>query len=156
MFGLSPSDIGILTLLGSFILAFFIFGRVWSVLGMLAGYAVVVVAPTLPWLNEKSPRAAGLYLITVAVVTFLLRVRVFRLTKSSMMSPWVVSIPLAIIAGGFLFSRFLSFLPPTTVEHLSDSTRSLFLLPVARILWNVLPLVSIVAVRSRQPGPVSL
>ncbi len=155
MFGLSPSDFGILALLASFIVLFFIFGRIWSVLGILAGYAVGGMAESIPWLAEKSPRAAGLYIITVAVATYLMRVRIFRLSKSSTMGPWVTSILLAMVAGGFLFSRFLLFLPTETLTSLSDSARSLFMLPVAKILWNILPIVTIVVVRSRQPGPVS-
>ncbi len=151
----SSSDIGFLILLASFILAFFIFGRVWCALGILAGYALEVVAPVIPTLTERSPRSAGIYILCVAVVTIVLRTRIFRLLKSSTMCPWVSVIPLALLSGGFIFSRMLSFLPLSTLEHLSVGARSLFLLPIAQIVWTILPLVSLLVVRSRAHTPTS-
>lgn len=151
----ASSDIGFLLLLASFVLAFFIFGRVWSIAGILVGYVLEVVAPVIPTLTEQSPRSAGIYILCVAIVTIALRTRIFRLLKSSTMGPWVTGIPLALLAGGFIFSRMLLFLPLSTLEHLSVGARSLFLLPVAQIAWTILPLASLLLVRSRQHTPTT-
>lgn len=62
---------------------------------------------------------------------------------------WYHSIILAFTLVGLMIAAVISYLPPSSVEQLSENTRRAFATPEAQLLWHVVPLVAMTIVGKR-------
>jgi len=144
----------------------FTLGRDRIVAILVSTYLSLAVATNLPYVNVLSDwikksgffafQTAAFLIIFILIFFFLSRSQVIQ-CSSSVGSKWWQVILFSFLQVGLLTSIVLSFLPESSMDYLSEFTKTMFLSDLGRFCWIALPILALTFLREKTSfGPRNL
>lgn len=145
-----------------FIIAGFLYGlslgRDRVIVILVSIYMAMAVVNTLPYLSNLTTEVGvtSLFAVKISVFVTLFIVLFFLLSRSALTSTiaasdsrgaWWQVLLFSFLHVGLLTTVTLSFLPPSSLQHLAPLTRSLFATEAARFIWILAPILAMVILK---------